>query len=139
MSDEEKESKFRATTAAEEHAGQRDAKDQRSDVLTARLLDMVVGLQKDVMDNMRKEGAAVQELKEGLARVEKRVEDFVSAFPEGDAVQHRKVHEGQIEAAKKKELFWEKMKFTFWALVLSSMTLWLAVAAWRAFLMGPLK
>ena len=127
--------------AAAAHGAARDDKDQRADILTARLLDMVVGLQRDVMENMRKEAVTVQELKqelkEGMARVEKRIEEFVSAFPAGDAVQHRLAHEAQMEAEQERKLFWNKMKFTFWALVLTAATSWLLFIAWKAFLLGP--
>jgi hypothetical protein len=119
------------------HGAARDDKDHRSDVLTARLLDMVVGLQRDVMDNIHKEGKAVQELKEGLARVERRVEEFVSAFPEGDAIRHRLEHEAREKKAKKKELFWDKIKFTLVAILLSGAVVWVGVVVWRAFLIGP--
>jgi hypothetical protein len=123
--------------AAIQHGAARDAKDRRDDSITAQLLNMVDRLQRDVMEHMRKEQVTVQELKQGLARVEARVEQFIQAFPEGDAVRHRLAHEGQIKEAKKKEQFWEKMKFTLVALVMTAGITWLAFVAWKAFLLGP--
>ena len=138
MADEqEAEVRFRADVAEETHAVERDARDMRSDRITAKLLDMVDHLQRDVVDHMVRERATVNELKEGLARVEKRVEEFVSAFPSGDAVKHRLAHETQMREEKKKEQFWEKMKFTFWALVLTGVTVWIVIVLWKAFLLGP--
>ncbi len=134
---EEQEARFRADAAAEVHTVERDAKDMRSDRITAKLLDMVDHLQRDVLDHMRKEGETVRELKDGLARVEKRVEDFVQAFPAGDAIQHRLAHEAQIEAAREKKEFWAKIKFTLTALVLTAIIGWAAFALWAAFLLGP--
>lgn len=132
---EEQEARFRA--AAEIHTVELDAKDMRTDRITAKLLDMVDRLQRDVLDYMKQEAETVRELKEGLARVEKRVEDFVSAFPAGDAIQHRLAHEAQIEAAREKKEFWGKIKFTLVALVLTAVTGWIGVVVWKAFLLGP--
>lgn len=125
--------------AAEAHGAARDDKDMRSDRITAKLLDMVDHLQRDVVDHMRKERETVQELKEGLARVETKVAEFVSAFPDGDAIQHRLAHEAQIEAAREKKEFWGKIKFTLVALVLAAVTGWIGVVVWKAFLLGPVK
>lgn len=125
--------------AAEAHSAARDDKDMRSDRITAKLLDMVDHLQRDVVDHMRKERETVQELKEGLARVEARVAEFVSAFPGGDAIQHRLAHEAQIEAAREKKEFWGRIKFTLVALILTFSTGWIGAAVWKAFLLGPVK
>jgi len=123
--------------AAAGRGAARDDKDQRSDVLTARLLDMVVGLQRYVMENMRKEGDAVQELKKSLERVEKRVEEFMSAFPNGDANGHLRDHEERIKSAKKHEEFIEKMKFTISALLVTAGAVWAGIVLWKAFILGP--
>jgi septation ring formation regulator EzrA len=125
--------------AAEAHGAARDDKDMRSDRITAKLLDMVDYLQRDVLDHMKQEGETVRELKEGLARVEAKVAEFVSAFPAGDAVQHRLAHEAQIEDAREKKEFWAKIKFTLVALVLTAVTGWIGFVVWRAFLLGPVK
>lgn len=134
--------KFRADAkeaAAEVHGAARDDKDMRTDRITARLLDMCIDLQTMVFDHMTNTGATVREIKDGLARVEKRVEEFVSAFPDGDAAQHRLAHEAQIEAAREKKEFWGKIKFTLIALVLTVVTGWIGVVVWKAFLLGPVQ
>lgn len=122
--------------AAEAHGAARHDKDMRTRI-TAKLLDMVDHLQRDVVEHMKKEGETVRELKEGLARVEKKVDDFVDAFPDGDAVQHRLAHEGQIQTAREKREFWGKIKFTLVALALTAATGWIGVVVWKAFLLGP--
>ena len=137
--------KFREEAKAvadEAHGAARDDKDMRSDRITAKLLDMVDHLQRDVVDHMVRERATVNELKEGLARVEAKVAEFVSAFPSGDAVQHRLAHEAQIEAAREKKEFWGKIKFTLVALILTAVTGWtgwIGVIVWKAFLLGPVQ
>lgn len=123
--------------AAETHGAARDAKDTRTDLITAKLLDMVDRLQRDVVEHMKTEGEAVREVKEGLARVEAKVESFVQAFPSGDAIQHRLAHEAQIEATREKKEFWGKIKFTLVALVLTATTGWIGIVIWKAFLIGP--
>ena len=131
--------KFReeAREVAAAHGAARDDKDARHDAFTSRLLTLYEGLQKTMVEYMIGEGEKVQEIKDGLARVEAKVDSFVAGFPAGDAVLHRLAHEAQIKDELKKEQFWGKMKFAFWALVMASATLWIGVVAWKAFLMGP--
>jgi hypothetical protein len=123
--------------AAEAHGAARDDKDMRSDRITAKLLDMVDHLQRDMVTHMIRERAIVEELKDGLARVEAKVAEFVSAFPAGDAVQHRLAHEAQIEDAREKKEFWGKIKFTLVALALTVAVSWIGIVVWKAFLIGP--
>ena len=125
--------------AAAHHGAARDEKDQRSDRVTARLLDMCIDLQTKVFDHMTDTGGIVRELKEGLTRVEKKVEEFVTAFPDGDSIRHRMAHEAQIKAATNSDAFWGKLKFTFWALILTFSTGWLGIVIWKAVLVGPVN
>lgn len=119
------------------HGAARDDKDVRTDRVTAKLLDMCIDLQGKVFAHMTNTGASVREIKDGLERVENRVEEFISAFPNKDAAGHLRDHETRIEEARDKKVFWGKMKFAFWALLMTAGGGWLVIAAWRAFLMGP--
>ena len=116
-----------------------DGRDMRNARITAKLLEMVDHLQRDVVDHMKTEGVIIEDLKHGLVRVEKRVEDFVAAFPEGNGARHRIEHESQRLAAKEVKELWSKLKFTLIALTLTSVTAWVFVAVWKAFLLGPIK
>lgn len=124
--------------AADAHySAARDDKDERSDRVTARLLDMCIDLQAKVFDHMTITGANVRELKDGLTRLEKKVEEFVSAFPEGDAIKHRLAHEDYMKKRLKRETFREKITFTIAVFIICGVLGWLAVVVWGAFLMGP--
>ena len=132
--------KFRAEAAEiaqAQHGAARDDRDVRQDDLTSRLLGMYERLQNEMFGHMATESTKVQELKDGLARVETKVEAFVSAFPNGDAILHRLAHEEDINKNLRRENFFEKMKFAFWALVMASATVWGGIVVWKAFLMGP--
>jgi hypothetical protein len=88
---------------------------------------------------MKTEGVIIEDLKRGLVRVEKRVEDFLTAFPEGNGARHRIEHEAQrLETKERKEL-WSKLQFTLLALMLTALTAWLVIVVWKAFLLGPIK
>ncbi len=119
------------------HGAARDDKDVRTDRVTAKLLDMCIVLQDKVFNHMTNTGVSVRELKDGLERVEKRVEEFISAFPNKDANGHLRDHETRIEEAVNKKIFWEKMKFTIAALVVTTAVGWFGIVIWKAFLLGP--
>lgn len=119
------------------HDAMRDVRDKNSDVITAQLLNMVQSLQDRLLNHMMEERAVVQELKDGLGRVETKIVSFISAFPNGDAVLHRRAHEEQMTEVDRKKEFWEKIKFTLVALALTAVTSWIVVVVWKAFLVGP--
>ena len=119
------------------HGAARDDKDMRTDRITAKLLDMVDHLQRDVVDSMKKAGDDVKDLKGGLARVEAKVAEFMSAFPNADSQGHLRDHEMRIDEARDKKVFWEKMKFTIAALVVTTAVGWFGIVIWKAFLLGP--
>lgn len=132
--------KFRSASheaASQAHGAARDDKDMRSDRITAKLLDMVDNLQRDVMENMKLEGETVRELKGQIENLAAKVDAFMSAFPEGDAIQHRMAHEAQIKEAAKREKFWGQIQFTVVALLLSAGVVWIGIVVWKAFLLGP--
>lgn len=140
MALEDRETEHAASPAAEEHSNPRDAKDRRGDLITAQLLDMVGRQQRDFTDHLQKESQMIQDLKDGLARVERRVEEFISAFPAGDPAKHRMVHEEQITRANKRAEFWEKIKFAVAVIVLGACATgvaWVAILVWKAALLGP--
>src|SRR3990172_4934167 len=70
--------------ASQVHGAARDDRDSRQDGLTARLLGMYERIQDAMLQHMTDERDTVREIKEGLARVEKQVAEFVKAFPDGD-------------------------------------------------------
>jgi hypothetical protein len=119
------------------HGEARDDRDARQDRTTAALIDMLRDLQRESVATMKSGGAAVQDLKDSLLRVETKVEKFMSAFPNGDADGHRRAHEDQIKVGDKNEIFWGKIKFTLVALLLSGAVVWISIVLWKAFLMGP--
>lgn len=116
--------------------GTSESLDRREDGLTAKLLDMYDRLQQNVITHMQEEGETVREIKEGLARVEAKVEEIMTAFPEGGA-KHRLDHESLIDARKSSKQFWEKMKLVIATLVVGGLGTWITVIVWRAFLLGP--
>jgi sugar-specific transcriptional regulator TrmB len=119
------------------HGAARDDRDARQDGLTDRLLRMYDKIQDALLLNMTTQEDTVRDIKESIARVEKKVAEFVSAFPDGDVAGHLKDHETRIEEAKDKKVFWEKIKFTLAALALTAAASWIGVVAWKAFLIGP--
>ena len=123
--------------AAATHGAARDDRDARQDGLTDRLLRMYDKIQDALLLNMTTQEDTVRDIKESLARVEKQVSGFIKAFPEGDVAGHLLDHKTRIEDAKDKKIFWGKMRFAFWALVMSGATIWVLVVLWKAFLMGP--
>jgi len=60
-----------------------------------------------------------------------------SAFPGGDAGQHRREHEASIKRAESVAAFWQMMsrELAKWGLL--GFIGWGLAAVWRAFLMGP--
>lgn len=126
-----------AETARVAHGAARDDRDSRQDGITAELLSMVRNLQDKVLNHMSEEGEAVQELKRSSQRIEIKVDSILSAFPNKDPVGHLLAHEKEIKDAEKKDVFKEKMKFAFWALVMSAATVWGGIVAWASFLKGP--
>ena len=96
--------------AAAAHGAARDDKDARHDELFSRLLTLYEKLNEVIRQHMADEGQKVLELKEGLARVELKVDGFVAAFPAGDAVLHRLAHEAQIKDEVEENL-WQADEF----------------------------
>src|ERR1035437_6912223 len=86
------------------HGAARDDRDSRQDGLTSKLLNMYEKIQDAMLDHMMEEKSTVQEIREGLIRVEKQVSEFVRAFPEGDPVKHRLGHENELDAKKTRKL-----------------------------------
>ena len=123
--------------AAATHGAARDDKDARHDALTAQLLDMYKELQKAMFGKMDAEGEKVQDLKEGLGRLEGKVDTFIAAFPNKDPVGHLLAHEKEIKDAEKRDIFREKMKFLFWGLAMTAVSGWVLIVVWKAFLAGP--
>lgn len=65
---------------------------------------------------------------------------FKSGFPEGDPVEHRKVHESYIREAKERAELWRGMRMKLLSGgvlavfgVLGSLGVWVAHVAWEAF------
>src|ERR1035437_4945757 len=122
---------------ASAHGAARDSRDERQDHLTDRLLRMYEKMQDATLAYMQVEGDTVREIKDGLARLEKQVDGFVKAFPEGDAEGHRRSHEDQIEKARDSKAFRKAIKL---ALAISSVlgiAIWIGVLVWKGFLLGP--
>ena len=127
------------SVVAEVYDGALDGKDMRSARITAKLLDMVDHLQRDVVEHMKTEAVVIEDLKHGIVRVESQIAAFISAFPEGNGARHRIEHEAQrVEIKERKEL-WSKLQFTLLALMLTAATAWLVVVVWKALLLGPVK
>lgn len=60
-----------------------------------------------------------------------------SAFPEGDAAGHRRVHEADILRVEASAQFWQKMKFEITRYGLLGFLAWSMYYLWKAFLKGP--
>jgi len=124
--------------AAATHGAARDDRDARQDRLSDRLLGMYEKAQDAMFTRMAMEGDTVREIKEGLARVEKQVDEFVKAFPEGDPVKHRLGHEADLDFAKTKKYILTGVVVTVVAMLTVAAIVWvISVAVWPAFLHGP--
>jgi hypothetical protein len=64
---------------------------------------------------------------------------FAQAFPSGDPVGHRKVHEANIKAAEGRAEFWKKLLFELSKYGVIGFVGWGLVNLWTAFLHGPGK
>ena len=100
---------------------------------------MVDNLQQNVISYMKAEGVTTSAITLDLKSLGVKVDTFINAFPDGDVDAHRLEHKEWINKRAKSAAFWEKMKFTFWALILVSATSWIGIVLWHAFLMGPPK
>lgn len=123
--------------AANLHGAMRDVRDSKSDSVTAQLVGMVDRLQTRFLDHMLEEKETVKELQGFIERLDSKVSDFISAFPDGDATSHRIAHEVQMKLARESHDFWSKIKFTLVALLLTAATSWVVFVVWKAFLIGP--
>ena len=123
--------------AAATHGLARDDRDVRQDDLTSRLLQMYERLQEEMFGHMSDEGKKVQELKEAMTRIEGKVDDLTSAFPNKDSVGHRLAHEKEMKDAGISERFWQAIKLALAILAIGGAAAWAAHALWPAFLMGP--
>lgn len=133
--------------AAATHGAARDDRDTRHDEMTNRLLGMYEKIQNAMMNHMTAEVDTVREIKEGLARVERdqkeglarveaKIEEIVTAFPEGGA-KHRIDHEELIERRQETRRFWEKLRIIVTTFIIGGLGTWMIVVIWRAFLLGP--
>lgn len=128
------------------HGEARDDSDARKDRTTAALIDMLSVLQQETITNLKSGGAAVQELKgevrdlkDGLARVETSVGQFVKAFPGGDADEHRKYHDTRIQKAQDRHRLWQGMQLAIAIAAVVAVASWVIHVIWPAFLLGPPK
>lgn len=79
-------------------------------------------------------------------KIDEMIAMFKSGFPEGDPVEHRKVHESYIQESKDRAELWRglRMKLMSGGVlavfgVLGSLGVWLAHVAWEAFKRDYLK
>lgn len=79
-------------------------------------------------------------------RIDEMLDTFKSGFPNGDPVEHRKVHESYIEEAKERAELWHELRKkvlsggVLAALgVIGSIVWWVATVAWDAFKRDYLK
>ena len=64
---------------------------------------------------------------------------YVSAFPDGDPLGHRRHHELVIKKEEERAAFWTKMKEEIFKWGLIGFLGWAVFYLWQAFLKGPTK
>lgn len=123
--------------AANIHGAMRDVRDNNSDDITAQLVRMVSDLQNRVLGDMDEVRKVTRSVSEGLARVELNVATFISAFPNGDADAHRRVHEQCIKVAEDRHKIWQAITIAVASSSAFLVVVWLGYVIWKAFLIGP--
>lgn len=126
-----------SSLAADAAGVARDERDARGDAVTAQLLKLFEDLQVRVMTHMDEESQIIRGLASGLAELTARTEQFLLAFPGGDAKTHCEYHQLLIDTARDKAEFWKKMRYDLIRWGLFGLAGWALYAMWKAFLLGP--
>lgn len=126
-----------SSVAADHAAAARDERDVRGDAVTAQLLKLFEDLQSRVMSHMDEEATIIRGLSSGLSELTAKTEQFLSAFPGGDAKAHCEYHQLLIDAARDRSEFWKKMRYDLTRWGLFGFLVWGLYALWKAFLLGP--
>lgn len=111
-----------------------DVSPRYDDPIVLRLITQIhesqVELDRKLSAHMTNE---TQELAEAITKL------MADAFPEGDPGGHRRHHELVMQQAEEKAEFWRSMRKEVGKWGLLGVLGFLVAAAWRSFLMGPLK
>ena len=111
---------------------------------TSVLLQMVSSMHQDIKESHEAikalDARLTTHMNEETLELATEVAKMMSAaFPEGDPIGHRKIHEADIERAKSKAAFWKKMAEEIIKYGLIGFLSWLAIAGWSALVQGPHK
>lgn len=126
-----------SVTAADVAAAARDERDVRGDAVTAQLLKLFEELQARVLLHMDEESKIIRDLSSGLVELTAKTNQFLSAFPDGDAKAHCEYHQLLIATARDKSEFWKKMRYDLVRYGLLGFLAWGLYYLWKAFLLGP--
>ena len=107
---------------------------RRNDSLVLTLMQEI---HTDVRAMNAKMTAHIEEEPKVMADAIQRAMD--NAFPDGDALGHRVIHEADIQRVKDRAEFWKKLVFEITKYGLFGVAGWVAYTLWIAFLKGPIK
>ena len=105
--------------------------------IDAQLLRMLDALQNTVSNHLVGEERTTVEMRESIAVLTSKVDQFMLAFPGKDFRSHCEYHQLLIDAARAKRDSWQKVRYDLMRYSVIGFLIWAGYALWKAFLLGP--